>query len=479
MSVITFRGMSIYGYFTVLLFSDLLKLGYMSIVIFSLLFISYVTITGFEDSKNRLDLRKEGENSHPANLSLQLNITTYPMQTTQTTTHQQNTTTVQQLRVQTTKTRSVQNIEDHKKGNKHVRYHPLRDITFKVSESNRDRDVFVVPRRVYYDNRPVALKSRVRRRVVIILAEVHDHARKTILACELNGSLSKSLEVLEDQTSWVRHHHPGYTHSTLVIQCAGLPQHAIFNGSIAKVIYKKKRDNYYSRVESEKPLFLHVRSHNPIPKKGIVMCTTMYSHPDTFDQWLKYAKYIGVDRVHVNAHRSFANMSVQFYPYFNESLNAGFVQMDVWLDIVGRRNFYHSQVLKYQDCLYRHIGVFKYGLFLDYDDFFNPMIANRTDIHYYLSKFFPSGTIGSVYIPWRQMKCAPRKKDAPNGNLTSILTGYESKVRVEKKCIHRLNAVQFVVVHHTLKLLEGYIYSYHTFGSAYVAHNRHTNKNCL
>ena len=358
----------------------------------------------------------------------------------------------------------------------------VQDILYHTNRSNSDRNVFVVPRRVYYDNR---MESGKPRNIVIILAEVHDHALGTILACELDGKLSTSLKVLKENTWWVRHRYPSkYTHFVLAIECIGLPQDAIFNGSVAKLIYKKGGDKLYSRVVSEKPLFLHEGSHNPsIPTKGngsIVMCTTMYGHPDNLDQWLIYHKYLGVERVHFNAHKSFSENASQKYPFYSESLRTGFVQVDVWPDIVGYRNFYHSQILKYHDCLYHHIGMFEYGFFLDYDDFFNPIVPNNTDIHYYFSHFF-TYQVGSVCMPWRQMKCGPiksRVKDVPHGNLTSILSGNKSELRPEKKCAHRLNAAQFLAVHNVDKMLPGYRRTFSSATLAYVAHNRRSIKDC-
>jgi hypothetical protein len=356
---------------------------------------------------------------------------------------------------------------------------PLQDILYNVSGSNSDRAAFVVPRRVYYDNR---LEHGKPRNTVIILAEVHDDAVDAIRACELNGSLSNSVKVLKENPYWVRHHHPNHTHCVLVIQCIGLPQDSIFNGSTAKLIYYKRSETNYSRIESEKPLFLHAGSRNPSTptrgKRSIVVCTTMYSHPETFEPWLRYIHYLKVDGVYFNVHKSFNQKS---YPFLNKSLENEFAHMDVWQDTVGDRIHEYSQITKYNDCLYRHIGVFEYALFIDYDDFFNPMIANKTDIHYYFAKFFSDRNVGSVYLEWHQMKCGPIKSQinsTTNGNLTSILTGSKWTLRTSRKCAHRLSAAQFVAIHGAEKLMKGHRTFYSDGELAYVAHNRITNRNC-
>jgi hypothetical protein len=202
----------------------------------------------------------------------------------------------------------------------------------------------------------------------------------------------------------------------------------------------------------------------------------LFDHPERFDQWLKYSRFLGVDKVHLNVHESFIERAWQDYPSLNESLKTGYAEMEVW---TRTRNYWYSQVLKYNDCLYRHIGVFEYGLFLDTDDFFNPMVPNEGDIHHYFSELFSSDNAGSVELKWHQMECAPVKSDAPNGNLTSILTGHDWKLRHVPKCAHRLSAVMYTTIHYAENLLQGYRRVRSDEKLVYVAHNRiTTTRNC-
>ena len=365
------------------------------------------------------------------------------------------------------------------------RYHPLRDIFYNSNKSNGNRAVFVVPRRAYYDNR---LESGKPRDVVVVLAEVHDNAVATILACELDGKLSREISVLKENSAWIRRNYPKHTHCLVAIQCLGLPQDVVFNGSIARVIYKRKGESFYSRVVSEKPLFLHEGSHNPSTltkgRGSIVVCTTTFGHPDRFDQWLMYQKHLGVEQVHIQAHASFADRAHE-YPFLKSSLKNGFARMEVWNDIIlSNRTFYLSQKLKYQDCQSRYIGVFEFGLFCDYDDFFNPVIPKQKNIHYYLAKFFSAKDVGSFCLLWTQMTCAPIKRmvaHVPHGNLTSILSGYQSIPRKAHKCIHRMNAPLMVSVHTVVRLLGNYrkvTLTRKKKGIAYVAHVRISAKQC-
>ena len=364
-----------------------------------------------------------------------------------------------------------------------AKYQPIQDIHFNMNGINSAHALFVTPRRVYYDTRLEAGKPR---NIVVVIAEVHDDAVKAIESCELDGHLAQSIHMFKEKTYWLRHYKPHIRHLNVVIECMGLPQEAIFNGSVAKIIYKRKEDDYYSRVQSEKPLFIQAVGrdlYTPTRGKGsVVVCTTLYHHPDKVDQWVKYHKTLGADMVHINAHTSFSDNATELYPFYNESLNNGFVQLDVWRSVGNETVYYHhDQMMKYQDCLHRYIGVFDYGLFYDYDDFFNPILPDQKDIHYYFSKFFADKTTGISCIPWHQMKCGPIKKlvkDLPDGNLTSILGSEKSTRRGEKKCAYRLTAPLMLSIHNAQTLLKDFLRKDSAPELAYVAHNRHDIKPC-
>ena len=170
------------------------------------------------------------------------------------------------------------------------------------------------------------------------------------------------------------------------------------------------------------------------------------------------------------------------YPSFGAFLSNGFAQMEVWEDVVGTRIFYRGQILKYLDCLYRHRSSFKFGFFLDYDDYFVPILPDEKKVGFYFSKFFSADNVGSVCLPWLQMECAPIPeliRSAPHGNLTHVLSGYRARWRKEKKCAHRLDAVQLLAVHNVRKLLPGYVPAFpESKQVAYIAHNRYTAKPC-
>ena len=164
-----------------------------------------------------------------------------------------------------------------------------------------------------------------------------------------------------------------------------------------------------------------------------------------------------------------------------EAIDSGFVQMETWIDITGNRFYYHSKIVKYQDCLYRYMDTFEYGMYFDHDDFLNPVIPKHKDVHFYFDHLFAKDTVGSVIFLWRATHCAPilgAMKNLPDGNLTNILSGNGMHWRKEKKCAHRLSAIQYVAIHSGMKLLPGYTVSSVEETMVYVAHVRDTTGLC-
>lgn len=361
----------------------------------------------------------------------------------------------------------------------------IHDIPYSIRGVNSNRAAFVVPRRAYFYNRA----PEEPRNMFVILAEVHDAAVDTIVACEINGKLLGVKTTTDNTvTGWIRYHRSRriYTHRLLVVQCLDYPDNLITGGSITKLIYWKRGDDFYSRVETEKPLVVTYDGRDSsMPSQGkgsIVACTTAYNHPERLHDWLKYQKTLGIDLVHINADVSFEENATNIYPFLKESLDNGFARMEVWNHVVDRRNYNYGQMLKYQDCLYRYKGIYEYGIFGDFDDFFNPMLPDHKDIHFYMNEFFSSSKIATVCFDWRQLACKPLDelhKTLTDGNLTKILSGPYS-TWWSKKCVHRLNGVKVIGIHGAEEFLKGYSTHVHRANRslAYMAHNRINNDIC-
>ena len=102
--------------------------------------------------------------------------------------------------------------------------------------------------------------------------------------------------------------------------------------------------------------------------------------------------------------------------------------MEVWESFLGKKVYNHAQVMKYQDCAMRYTGVYEYAIMCDVDDFFNPVIPNITDVHYYLEKLFESSDqISCVNLLWKRYVCKPVPPSTAYGNLTRILPNYSGE----------------------------------------------------
>ena len=357
---------------------------------------------------------------------------------------------------------------------------PICDRSYNGSTVN---DLYhdVIPRRVYYDNRVI---SRKHRNIVYVLIQMKDEyaAIKSIFACEMNGFQSR-VEVIKENTIWVKEYKPGFTHCNGLVKCIGFPQSCIRNGSFIKLIYKNKEDSCYSRVESEKPLILNNLEGKTTPTRGkgsIVVCTTLFGRPPYFNEWLKYQKAIGVDMVYLNVEASFAVNATSVYPYLGEALGSGFACMEVWKNYIGNKIHYYSESLKYVDCSMKFTGMFEYGFFYDVDEFFIPMIPSHKNIHYYLEKFFSDKKTASVGLGWRRFSCRLVKSiynSLPNGNVTESLSGLDSNWDIPFKTMARLEGLEMAGVHDPERILPGYKMLSGDRTLAYIAHI-HPNHAC-
>lgn len=355
------------------------------------------------------------------------------------------------------------------------RFIPIVHVASRYNKYNE-----LIPRRAYYEKRFIDGSYQ---DVVIILAEVNATVlnQNLIEACQLNNQYSTAIQIVRDPImDWVQTHKKGYTHFFAVIYCFGLQQKSKKGDSTIKVIYRIGKNSTYRSVNTETSL--HIRtdaSHVKLPK-SLVVCATMYGHPVRFDEWLRYQKTIGVDRVHVSAQVSFF-VNMEQYPFLAESLANGFVKIEVWKRYLKESEiFYHSQSLIYQDCVMQYRQTFEYAMMIDYDEFFIPAIPNKKNIHYYVDDFFATKKTASVKLPWIQFHCKPLNYTyLADGNITRTLSGRDLSKRTEYKSIHRLDVVEIVSIHAAYKTIPGYsVAKRYGMQSAYIAHIRPNKRKC-
>ncbi len=216
----------------------------------------------------------------------------------------------------------------------------------------------------------------------------------------------------------------------------------------------------------------------------IVVCSSFFGETAPFfNEWLKYQKALGVNKVHLDVEKSFAKSAVKRYPFLREALKSGFAHMEVWENYIGDKIFYYSQVTKYQDCIMRYTGVYEFAAIYDSDDFFVPRIPGQRNIHNYTKKFFTEPQIGSVRLWWKKYVCKPDAlvyKALLDCNVTQSLTNFTGYwlPNYRTKTIYRLFAVDLVGVHADYKFLPGYKYSLAERTLVYVAHIRPNEKEC-
>ena len=324
------------------------------------------------------------------------------------------------------------------------------EISFQTDGYTTDSEVIL--RKVYYDNRTVEGKSR---DVVSIIGDISDYSfgKGIVTHCELNGHKSKRVSIYKNPgINWVNRAHPKIKRFFAIVECYGLPHSAIFNGSIAYVVYKEQKTKALVRVQVEHPLVFNNMDNNPTPLRGnnsIVQCTCLFDHPPRFNEWLTYQKTLCFDRVHLNVDKSFADNTTNIYPFLTEGLKSGFVVMEVWSKTIDTI-FYHSQSVKIEDCVMRYRGVFNYAVILDYDDFFTPLIPKQKDIHYYIKEMFPDNSIGSAELQWVDLRgvldlgAFSQLKD---GNVTKTLKSIRSTKRPVGKCAYKISAILMTSVH--------------------------------
>ena len=370
------------------------------------------------------------------------------------------------------------NLQSQPKLNSSNKFHPLCDKYFKSAEG--DSDLLVVPRRAYYDSRN-AWKST-KGNVVVVLVEMSDLAFDSIYACEINGYHTAAMDDLREDTGWVRSNFKGHTHSLVFVFCIFVPTEALLNGASVNLIHKRKEDICYSRVETEHPLVVRPNyKHFEKGPNSVVVCIAIFGNPPYFNEWLKYQKHLGPDLVHIATDSSFSLNATKHYPFLQEALDSGFATMEVWRNPLGKRVFWHSQLVKYQDCMLKYLGVYQYAFMLDFDDFFNPLLPQHKGMHYYIEKFFegqPKLTTG--YVKWLNYCESPDVLHVPqNGNLTATLKDYSktSSISSGAKAIHRIDGVLYVGIHNSFTQVKGYHSSWTDSSLAYVAHLR-PRENC-
>jgi hypothetical protein len=286
--------------------------------------------------------------------------------------------------------------------------------------------------------------------------------------------------------AYIHWKHSYVNHDLVMVDCFDLPAQ---NGSRAFLFYKKTRSvvggkrAVYS-VESERPLFF------PAPRIGngedvkllVCVATARYTNYDRrltvygmIYHWLKYQRTIGVDHVHFTAHPSFVEHGTLENDVVRRAILDGFVSVEIWEPWLNETDNYHghSQMLAYEDCVYRHRGTYDYILICDTDDFFVPKIPDRPQLKYYVRNWCHYGVCRFHWVE-RYPDCGlDGEKVGPDGNVTKMLKSSTARRLSDNKSVYKSSTVLDVGVHMPMESIAGYSVIHVPSDVAYFAHVRH------
>ena len=266
----------------------------------------------------------------------------------------------------------------------------------------------------------------------------------------------------------------GATEQLALLDCYDIPQPR--NGDSASLFYTSSTSGLEVEVLSLKPLVVpETRRHSTAT---VVVCLAnvfMSKDPPTkygmIYNWLRYQKTIGVDHVHMIVEDSFVRAGGFHEAYSQQAIREGFLSIDFWPNWLNKTEIYRTQMLAYEDCLYRFQGVYDYVIYCDCDDFFVPKKRHKP-IKYYL-KTWCAGRTGTCQFQWRQFYPAcgwDPTSVGDDGNLTATVSYRKTTARVEHKCGHQLKALVDAGVHRPIKLMPGYVKRSVPSSEAFFAH---------
>ena len=303
-------------------------------------------------------------------------------------------------------------------------------------------------------------------------------SRNPFVRCQVGNQTSNTIDYMVPQlaiqhvTEWCTK----ITHQTIVVHCY-LPAGSAA-GSKAVLFYKVDPQSPIVAAESEKPLVIPAP---PVPrpspdKPTIVSCIAVqYGQPPFLGEWVRYQKTIGISHIQMIAEPSINDSGALKDPSVKKAIDEGFLAVDIWHKwFSSAQIYYHSQLLAYEDCLYRFLGTYDYLFPHDADDFFVPLISDQRQLPYYINKHCSKA--GTCAMGWYQMcpTCGILHEAGEDGNVTDTLR-YFDRCRHsiwEPKSVHNIAVTFDVSPHHGYRWAPGYTEIQVPTHELYVAHIR-------
>ena len=269
----------------------------------------------------------------------------------------------------------------------------------------------------------------------------------------------------------------GVTENLAMLDCYDIPQPR--NGDSASLFYTSSTSGLEVEVLSLKPLVVPEAKRDSTATVVVCLANVFVGEhsPTEYEMiyhWLRYQKTIGVDHVHMIVEDSFVRAGGFHEAYSQQAISEGFLSIDFWPKWLNETEvFYHSQMLAYEDCLYRFQGVYEYIIYCDWDDFFVPLKHTKSIKHYL--QMWCRGKTGTCRFTWRQFYpfCGLDPASVGgDGNLTAAVSFKKTRPRNETKSGHQLKALVDAGVHSAETLMPGYVQGYVPSSEAYFAHLR-------
>ena len=345
----------------------------------------------------------------------------------------------------------------------------------------------LVVRAAYLDPRPRDNFQNVTVFLVVIDKKLFARKREGIVACGTVNEVSTVLKIrLVHNVIWVHQQYPKITHDFVMIDCFGLQN--TDSGIPAFLWFRLMNDGELYRVESEQPYFVpQTKDNKKQDMPTIVVCmAVLYGVPPFIREFVRYYEHLGVDHIYMMAEESFVRSGVlQADEYIQQVLKEGFISFSVWHYwlTTGKQVFYRSQMLSYQNCIYRFQGTYDYALLVDPDDHFIPLVPNQQKLSYYAKHFCEKGACVFRWIDYFPKCGLDWSKLGPNGNVTNTLLSYTSNVHYgnQGKALYRISAALDIGIHAPSQLMKGYKSQIVPSNKAYMAHvriNRVPKKGC-
>ena len=300
---------------------------------------------------------------------------------------------------------------------------------------------------VYFDRRPQKSHSN----ATVISMSVLEEYRERILGCEVDEILQLQFEVIDIHIlKWIKVKFQYLTHRDCFLYCYDMN---IQEDSAISVLYNKSGTIVRELVRSDVLI-----PNYGTEEEAVMVCATGFGEVQHLDEWLTYQRTVGVKFIHLNVNPSFL-INLNKSSLLQNLTDTGYTKIVVWEDYLNENQVhYRSQSLKYQDCVLRYQGKYKYMMVIDFDEYFIPLGKSKDVLS--CAKSLITGNYGSVEMYRLHYYCIAKDINMANvpsdGNLTKLYDTSISFCDRVGKSVHLVKAISLNSVHRAGLILPPY-----------------------